>query len=53
MADILSNIGTVLESAVTWVGQIVSAIVNTPLLMVPFALGIAGSAVGLFHSLRS
>ncbi len=53
MADILSNVGTVLESAVVWCGHIVSAVVNTPLLMIPFSLSMALFGVHLFKSLRS
>lgn len=52
MEEILSNVGTVLQSAVVWVGQIVSAIVNTPMLMIPFSLGLAFTGVSLFKSLR-
>ena len=52
MSVFLSNIGTILQSAVGWVGSVADTIVSTPALMVPFGIVIAGSAITLFQRLR-
>lgn len=52
MTTFLANIGTVLTSAVGWMGTIVTAVMDNPILLVPFALGLAFTGVGLFKALR-
>lgn len=52
MSTFLSDVGTVLTSAAGWVGTVVGVIVSTPVLLVPFALGISFTAVHLFKALR-
>lgn len=51
LADFLANVGTTLSSAVGWMSTIGTAVVETPILLVPFALGIAMTGVALFKSL--
>lgn len=53
LSGFLTSIGTVLTSAVTWMGTIVTAVMENPILLVPFALGLAFTGVRLFKSLRS
>lgn len=52
MTTFLTSIGTVLTSAVEWMGTIVGAVMDNPILLVPFALGLAFTGVRLFKSLR-
>lgn len=53
LTTFLTNIGTVLTSAVGWMGTIVTAVVENPVLLVPCALGLAFTGVALFKSLKS
>lgn len=48
----LANIGTILTEAVKWVGTVVGVVMDTPLLLVPVALGIGLAAIGIFKSLK-
>lgn len=52
LASFLADIGTVFTSATGWVGTVVSVIMDTPVLLVPFALGIGMTAIGIFNALR-
>lgn len=52
MSTLLQNIGEVLASVVNWVGKLAGCIMDTPMLLVPFVLGMAFTAIGLFKSLR-
>lgn len=52
MSTFLTSIGSVLTAAVGWMGTIVTAIMDNPILLVPFALGLAFTGVALFKSLR-
>lgn len=52
LQEFLSNIGVVLQEAVSWVGTIVGVIMDTPVLLVPVALGIGMAAIGIFKSLK-
>lgn len=52
METFISNVGTVITGAATWIGTVAGVIVSTPALMVPFGLGIAFTAVHLFKVLR-
>ena len=51
LAAILADVGTYITSAVDWMGDIVTEIVSTPLLLLGFVMAISGFAVGLFHRL--
>lgn len=52
LSGFLANIGTVFTSAVGWIGTVVEVIMDTPILLVPFALGIGFTAIGMFKALR-
>ena len=52
LSSFLTNVGTVLSSAVDWMGTIVSTIMSTPVLLVPCVMGLAFTGVALFKSLR-
>lgn len=52
LSGFLSNIGTVLSSATGWVSTIVGVVMDTPLLLVPCALGIAFTAIHIFKALK-
>lgn len=49
MEGMLTNITTVLSSAVSWVGTVATTITNTPLLLVGAVLTFVGFGVGLFR----
>lgn len=51
LATFLESIGTVLTSAVGWMGTIAGAVVENPTLLVPFGLSIGLGAIGIFKSL--
>lgn len=51
LSTFLGNVGATLTSAVGWMSTIGTAVVETPILLVPFALGIAMTGVALFKSL--
>lgn len=52
LSGFLTNIGTVLTSAVGWMSTVVGAIVDTPILLVGASLGLAFTGVRLFKALR-
>lgn len=52
MTNLLTQVGTVLSSVAEWVGTIAGTIVDTPILLVPFVLGLAFTGIRLFHSLK-
>lgn len=52
LSSFLSDVGTVLTSAVSWLGTIVGAVMNNPVLLVPTVMGIAMAGVALFKSLK-
>lgn len=52
MTTFLTSIGTVLTSAVGWMTTVAGAVLSTPILLVPFALGLAFTGVALFKALR-
>ena len=47
----LTDIGSVLTSCVDWMKSIGTAVVETPILLVPAVIGIAMAGVALFKSL--
>lgn len=52
LATFLTDIGSVVTAAGTWVGSVVSVITANPPLLVTFGLGVGATALGWFHSLR-
>lgn len=51
LSTLLTSIGTVLASCVDWMKSIDTAVVETPILLVPAVIGIAMAGVALFKSL--
>lgn len=51
LSTILSDITSVLSSAVSWVGTIGTTITSTPILLIGVVLGFVGFGVGLFRRL--
>lgn len=51
MATILSNIGSVVTSAVSWMSGFVSAIADRPLLLLFMIIPLVGLGVGLLRRL--
>ena len=52
LVTFLADIGTVLTAGTGWVGTLIGTVMENPVLLVPCAMAIAGSAIGLYHSLR-
>lgn len=48
MAALLTDLTLVVTSAIGWVGSIATTVTNTPIILVPFALGIIGFGAGMF-----
>ena len=51
VATLLSSIGDVFTSAISWAGTVGSTIVKTPLLLLFCAIPLVGLGVGLFKRL--
>lgn len=51
VATLLSSIGEVFTSAISWAGTVGSTIVKTPLLLLFCAIPLVGLGVGLFKRL--
>lgn len=49
MAEFLTSIGSVVTQMVTWVGNVASTIVSTPILLFSTGVFAVGAAVGLFR----
>ena len=52
LATFLGNISTVFESLTGWTGDVISIVMDQPLLLVPCTIGFAFTAVRLFKALR-
>lgn len=52
LSGFLANIGTVFTAATGWIGTVVGVIMDTPILLVPFVLGIGFTAIRMFKALR-
>ena len=53
MADLLSDLGTVVTQVLTWVGNVASTIVETPILLLTTGFLVLGGAVGIFGRMLS
>lgn len=53
MADLLTQLGTVVTQVMSWVGDVAEAIVTTPLLLLTTGFLVLGGAVGIFGRLLS
>ena len=51
LASILTDIGSVFEAAIGWVGTVSSTVTGNPLLLIGVVIGFIGVGVGLFHRL--
>lgn len=53
MANLLSELGTVVTQVLTYVGNVASTIVSTPLLLLTTGFLVLGGAIGIFGRLLS
>lgn len=53
MSDLLSELGLVVTQVMSWVGNVASTIVSTPLLLVTTGFLMIGGAIGIFGRLLS
>lgn len=53
MSSLLTDLGTVVTQVMTWVGNVASTIVNTPLLLMTTGFLVLGGAIGIFGRLLS
>lgn len=53
MANLLSELGAVVTQVMTWVGNVASTIVSTPLLLLTTGFLVLGGAIGIFGRLLS
>ena len=52
LTDILQDAGEVVESIVGWVPKVAQLVISEPVLLIPFTIGIATLAFGIFKGLR-
>lgn len=53
MSSLLSELASVVTQVLTWVGNVASTIVNTPILLLTTGFLVLGGAVGIFGRLLS
>lgn len=53
MAELLTNLGTVVTEIVSWVGDVATIVVDTPILLVTTGFLVLGGAIGIFGRLLS
>lgn len=53
MGDLLTTLGTVVTQVLSWVGDVATTIVGTPLLLVTTGFLMLGGAIGIFGRLLS
>ena len=53
MSSLLTDLGTVVTQVMTWVGNVASTIVGTPLLLLTTGFLVLGGAIGIFGRLLS
>lgn len=53
MSSLLTDLGTVVTQVMTWVGNVASTIVSTPLLLLTTGFLVLGGAIGIFGRLLS
>lgn len=53
MAALLTDLGTVVTQVMSWVGDVASTIVSTPLLLITTGFLVLGGAIGIFGRLLS
>lgn len=47
----LESVGTVFSQLMDWIGNLVTTIVSTPLLLIPVGVFLAGAVIGLAYRL--
>ena len=52
LTDVLQDAGEVVDSIVGWVPKVAQLVINEPVLLIPFTIGVATLAFGIFKSLR-
>lgn len=53
MAELLSNLGTIVTSIIGWVGNVATTVTNTPILLLTTGFLVLGGAIGIFGRLLS
>ena len=53
MADLITQLGTVVTAIIGWVGTVAQTIVGTPLLLITTGFLVLGGAIGIFGRLIS
>lgn len=53
MASLLSTLATIVTQVLTWVGNVGSTIVDTPILLLTTGFLVLGGAIGIFGRLLS
>lgn len=53
MAELLTNLGTVVTAVFGWVGTVATTITETPILLLTTGFLVLGGAVGIFGRLLS
>lgn len=53
MASLLTTLGTIVTQVLTWVGNVGSTIVETPILLLTSGFLVLGGAIGIFGRLLS
>lgn len=53
LSTFLTNIGTVISSVITWMGTVLNAIMDSPVLFVFFCLSLVGIAVGILGRIKN
>lgn len=53
LSTFLTNVGKVVESAVTWCGDILNMVTGSPVLFTFFVLGLVGLGVGLLSRVKN
>ena len=51
LASLLTDIGSVFSTAISWVGDVAETIVSNPLLLIGCIIGFVGIGIGLFKRL--
>lgn len=52
LTDLLSDAGEVVESVVGWVPKVAQLVMNEPILLIGFTIGLATLAFGIFKGLK-
>lgn len=53
MADLLTQLGTVVTEIIGWVGDVATTVTSTPILLITTGFLVFGGAIGIFGRLLS